>query len=150
MTGKVQGHKGPHPRSFKGRASRGEWWGTMAWTTIVGAVVGTIPTFGPLLSIPFLIGGLAVTARRLHDLKQTAWLQVLPMPFYAAGIAVPAFNGATDVDAALSGPLDPISMSFLGIGAFLSLALYAWLGLFPGVNGPNCYGEADVDFRRGA
>jgi uncharacterized membrane protein YhaH (DUF805 family) len=144
--GKVLGHFGPDPRSFKGRAGRREWWLTMLGNTIVSAIVGAVPTIGVLLTIPWVIVTLATNARRLHDLSASAWLQVIPMTL-AFGFAMFYFY--------LGGPDNPPQASWIfntpeglltiggAIAACVYLAFYVWIGFMPGHKGPNVFGEAD-------
>ncbi len=70
--------------TFSGRAARSEYW---YWTlfvvliTAAGAIIDHAifedPTatglFEPLISLALFLPGLAISARRLHDLDRTAW-----------------------------------------------------------------------------
>jgi len=74
--------------SFSGRASRTEF-----WYFIIFIIIGYLIGFGLILlsykffwllaifMIAIIIPALAVTARRLHDINKTGWLQLLPWPF---------------------------------------------------------------------
>jgi|GEM_PF-1741432 len=144
--GKVAGHRGPGPRSFKGRAGRREWWLSTLGNAIVGAIVGAVPAIGTLLALPWLVATLAVNARRLHDLSVSAWLQLIPLAF---GFA------AAFLYFQLGGPANPPQTSWtLGtpsgqftllaaVSALVYLAFYGIVGFAPGKSGPNLYGEAD-------
>lgn len=67
---------------FNGRASRSEFWWFFLFMVIVGFVVGIIGAFlgktgssifSGLVSLAFLLPGLAVTVRRLHDIDKSGW-----------------------------------------------------------------------------
>ena len=74
--------------SFSGRASRTEF-----WYFVIFIIIGYIIGFGlifisymlfwllAIFMIAIIIPALAVTARRLHDINKTGWLQLLPWPF---------------------------------------------------------------------
>ncbi|ANP45018.1 DUF805 domain-containing protein [Candidatus Viadribacter manganicus] len=144
--GRVLGHFGPDPRSFKGRAGRREWWLTMLGNTLASAIVGAVPTIGTLLTLPWIIATLATNARRLHDLSMSAWLQLIPMAF---GLAIAVFYFY------LGGPDNPPEPSWVlaspaglftiasAVTAFVYLAFYVWIGFVPGRKGSNVFGEAD-------
>lgn len=146
--GLVAGHRGPDARSFKGRAGRGEWWIALVWNSAVGAIVAAIPTIGPILSLPWLVAGLAANARRLHDLKLSAWLQLAPMAATVLALAayeVSVRQGWVRASEAF-GWSTPAQGAVLGAALFAGLAygvFYIWLGFVPGTRGPNVYGEAD-------
>jgi uncharacterized membrane protein YhaH (DUF805 family) len=144
--GRVLGHRGPNPRSFKGRAGRREWWLTMLGTTIISAIIGAIPTIGALLTLPWVIVTLAVNARRLHDLSLSAWLQLIPMAF---GLVFAVFyfvlggpDNPPDASWAFSTPAGMLT-AYGALAALVYLAFYIWIGFVPGRQGPNVYGEAD-------
>lgn len=138
--GKVAGQRGPDMRSFKGRAGRREWWVTMIWSVFIGAFFTVVPTIGLLLALPWTIATLAVTARRLHDLTLSAWLQTIPMMI--AVILLAGYGVATYVlkvefqDAVITAGVALITLSY-GV-------LYLFMGCAPGSRGSNCYGEADA------
>lgn len=63
---------------FSGRASRSEywWWALFVFlTTLAAGVVND--KISALFSIAFMLPGLAVGARRLHDIDKSGWLQLL-------------------------------------------------------------------------
>jgi uncharacterized membrane protein YhaH (DUF805 family) len=144
--GKVLGHRGPGPRSFKGRAGRREWWLSTLGNAIVGAIVGAVPVIGTLLSLPWIIATLAVNARRLHDLQLSAWLQLVPMVFGFAAIALFAYMGSPaelpEPSLALTTPAGWLTIA-VATATLFYIAFYIWLGFVPGRTGPNVYGEAD-------
>ena len=73
--------------TFTGRASRSEfWWFNLFWllmswgASVTGAITGG-PEIGDfassVVSLAFIIPGLAVGARRLHDINRSGWWQLL-------------------------------------------------------------------------
>ena len=148
--GKVAGHKGPGARSFKGRAGRQEWWLGTIWNGVVGAVIAALsPTIGVLLSAPWIIASLALNSRRLHDLRKSAWLQLLPIALGLAVGAVFAIVGLDTLSQAISDRAtmpfwDAVLLVLFGVALVGYLAFYGWLGIARGDVGPNYYGEADA------
>jgi uncharacterized membrane protein YhaH (DUF805 family) len=71
--------------TFSGRAARSEFWYWSLFVVLVTLAAGIIDRavfdveegstglFGPLVSLIFFLPGLAVAARRLHDLDRSAW-----------------------------------------------------------------------------
>jgi uncharacterized membrane protein YhaH (DUF805 family) len=119
-----------------------EWWRGFLWNSFIGGIVGAIPTIGVLLSLPWTIAVLAFNARRLHDLRLSGWLQLIPIAILAVALGAFAFqhpDRPLDFTAAL-GTLHAFSF---GAALLIYLLFYAALGLAPGTRGPNCYGEAD-------
>ncbi len=74
---------------FSGRASRSEYWwfflfnilmgavGSIADVILLGAVVGSTGIIQSLVTLGLLLPGLAVGARRLHDINKSGWWQLL-------------------------------------------------------------------------
>jgi len=168
MSGKVEGHKGPGRFSFHGRAGRGEWLRIMAVSTILGAIASALsPVAGLVLSVPFTLMLLAVSSRRLHDLRLSGWLQVIPMAVMLADVGLfyafqqfgvadfkPMLGGDLSASAVMNLPAKlpdigsltvsqwiPIALWFVAMLGYL--VLYGFLIFKPGDGGPNCYGEAD-------
>src|SRR5262245_548805 len=83
MGGQVEGHRGPGAGSFYGRAGRAEFWGLMAINVAATVFFGAAPFIGPLLAVPWVYGAMAVTTRRLHDMRRSGWWLVAPL---AAGL----------------------------------------------------------------
>jgi uncharacterized membrane protein YhaH (DUF805 family) len=66
--------------TFSGRAARSEYWYWTLFTVIANMVAGILDDLlrglgliGLLVSLALLLPGIAVSARRLHDLDRTAW-----------------------------------------------------------------------------
>ena len=80
---------------FSDRATRAEFWWWTLFTVVGGIVFGVIDSiigifwdYGPLetlFHLAVLLPGIAVTARRLHDIGRTGWWQLawLVIPFTA-------------------------------------------------------------------
>ena len=63
--------------TFDGRACRSEYWYWTLFSFIVGLFLGWIPYLGTLLSILFILPGIAVSVRRLHDIGKSGWWYLL-------------------------------------------------------------------------
>jgi uncharacterized membrane protein YhaH (DUF805 family) len=69
--------------TFSGRAARSEYWYWALFVLLASVVAGvldlasfpysTISPFGAIVTIVTFLPGLAVAARRMHDLDRTAW-----------------------------------------------------------------------------
>ena len=74
--------------SFSGRASRSEFWffylfvlvGYIICFTLIMAVSFKLFWLMGAFMLGIIIPGLAVTARRLHDINKSGWFQLLPFP----------------------------------------------------------------------
>jgi uncharacterized membrane protein YhaH (DUF805 family) len=63
---------------FNGRAARPEFWWFALFQFVVMFVLGLVsPRLEGLAGLVMLLPGLAVGARRLHDIDKTAWLMLL-------------------------------------------------------------------------
>lgn len=118
--------------NFKDRASRSEFWFFVLFNLVIiiifsvlGAKVNEnffwiVGVYSVSVYIPYL----SVTARRLHDVGKTGWLQALPIPFSLFGGVVPGGGGTV---------LNLISMLF---------SLYLLILLMSiGEDGKNKYGD---------
>tara|TARA_B100000579_G_C22453697_1_gene675508 strand:- start:56 stop:484 length:429 start_codon:yes stop_codon:yes gene_type:complete len=75
---------------FQGRASRSEYWYFVLFIFICYAIFAILAILAatyqifqiiPLFIIATILPSFAVTARRLHDVNKSGWLQLLPLPF---------------------------------------------------------------------
>ena len=104
--------------SFSGRASRTEFWYFIIFIIVgyligVGLILVSYKLFWLLsiFMIAIIIPTLAVTARRLHDINKTGWLQLLPWPFgFLEGIF--ASSGQESLE---------ILFIFIGLGLYIYL-----------------------------
>jgi uncharacterized membrane protein YhaH (DUF805 family) len=72
---------------FAGRASRSEYWWFYLFTVLVTAAADTFGgTLGNLAALAFFLPGLALAARRLHDVGRSGWWFLLV--FTVIGIPV--------------------------------------------------------------
>lgn len=63
---------------FTGRADRPEFWYFALFQVVVLAVLGIVSRpLEALASLAFLLPGLAVGARRLHDINRSAWWMLI-------------------------------------------------------------------------
>ena len=63
---------------FSGRAARPEFWWFVLFQIIVSAALGIVSVkLQGLGNLAMLLPGLAVGARRLHDINKSAWLLLL-------------------------------------------------------------------------
>lgn len=79
--------------NFTGRASRSEYWWWVLFMAILGFVIGfllgiigasatTVQVIQSLVSLIFLLPGLGVAIRRLHDINKSGWwlfLALIPL-----------------------------------------------------------------------
>ena len=69
--------------NFQGRATRAEFWGWFLFIVIADVVLGIVDSIlgtgfiGSLFSLAVIIPGLALGARRLHDIGKSGWWQLL-------------------------------------------------------------------------
>jgi len=63
---------------FTGRAARPEFWWFVLFQFVVLVVLSFVSqTLSSIASLAMLVPGLAVGARRLHDIGKSGWLQLL-------------------------------------------------------------------------
>jgi len=83
---------------FDGRASRSEYWWFYLFTVLVSAAADSLDgTAGNLASLFFLLPGLALVARRLHDTGRSGWWFLIA--FTVIGIPVLLYWLVKDSDA---------------------------------------------------
>lgn len=66
--------------NFNGRAARSEYWFAMLFLAIMSFIFGLIDrtdTLGSIWAIAMFLPGIAVAARRLHDINRSGWHQLL-------------------------------------------------------------------------
>ena len=68
--------------NFGGRATRAEYWWWFLFVFLGGVVTGIVDSFGigvtqGLFTLATLLPGLALGARRLHDIGKSGWWQLL-------------------------------------------------------------------------
>lgn len=70
--------------TFEGRARRTEYWMFILFNAlirialqIVSRIVPPVSYLASLYGLAVLIPGIAVTARRLHDIEKSGWLQLI-------------------------------------------------------------------------
>lgn len=103
---------------FKGRATRSEYWYFVLFI-LIGYVIGfCLMLITPVLSImmiiffiAIIIPGIAVAARRLHDINKSGWFQLIPIP---AGIfeAIFAYNRQAGLE---------VFFMIIGLGCYIYL-----------------------------
>jgi uncharacterized membrane protein YhaH (DUF805 family) len=104
------------------------------------------PVFQGIVSLALFWPGIAVTAKRLHDLGWSGWWQILIyVGIIALAVAAYFYLDAGEKGSAPASPLDPIAIaavSVLSIGLGLFALYLSILTLFVrGQPGPNKYGE---------
>ena len=63
---------------FTGRASRSEYWWWFLFVVLVTAATGIISDkLSAAFSLAFLLPGIAVSVRRLHDIDKSGWFLLL-------------------------------------------------------------------------
>jgi len=137
--------------SPEGRIGRQAFW--IGWLCLLGVnvVLGWIPLFGQALSLATIYCSVCVHNKRLHDMGQTGWWQVLPWvfgPLLVFGSI--ASVGITAIMAGLKGGQP--EMAVLGavagmlISMFIAFAIWLaftlWVGFSLGQPGDNKYGPA--------
>lgn len=151
---------------FGGRATRAEYWWWILATTLVSTALSAIDSFvsaisglyvySPLSTIfglAVLLPGLAVTARRLHDIGRSGWWQLLWVIIGIIGIVPLVVGIVVGVVAAFSGGGSWESLAkpafWIPVAAGLLVAFLIWIGLFiwwlvwmvkQGQPGPNHHG----------
>lgn len=150
---------------FSGRATRAEYWWWVLATTIVSLVLQTIDSFivslisegleaSPLSTVfglAVLLPGLAVTARRLHDIGKSGWwilvwfvIGIVGLIPVAVGIIAMFLAWGMDWDAVAAEALITLIVG-IALTALIELGLMVWVIVWmarQGRSGPNSYGAA--------
>lgn len=135
--------------SPEGRIGRQAFW--IGWLVLLGVnvVAGWLPVIGWAISLATIYSSVCIHTKRLHDMGQTGWWQVLPwvlgpvLVFGAvASVGVSAIMaGVQDGEptAALLASIGGLVMSFF-VAFAIWLAFTLWVGCSTGVTGENKYG----------
>ncbi len=124
---------------FSGRACRSEFWWYMLFYIGIGVGLDFLSeAVGSIWTLVNFLPSIAVSARRLHDIDKTGWLQLLPLvgaPFLLIGM----FADFNTVLVAIGG--------IVMVGLWVLLVV--WFAT-RGTQGPNRFGEdpfqqADVE-----
>ena len=146
---------------FSGRATRAEfwWWQVFGW--IGGLIFGSIDSsirsfaggdsyafspFGSIFGLAILLPGLAVQARRLHDIGKTGWWILVWVAIALLGL-IPLTVGGVIFIVEWAGGGEPGSAIPLLVGGLVTLLalliLAVWVIMWmvgQGQDGPNKYG----------
>ena len=77
---------------FNGRARRSEYWYWVLFSFLVGVVIGLVPVLGQIVCLAFLLPGIAVSVRRLHDIgKSGLWYLLCLIPLVGAIVLIVLF-----------------------------------------------------------
>lgn len=120
---------------FTGRATRPEYWWWTAFVLAGSLLTAIVPILNTVFSLAVLVPGVAVAARRLHDVDRSGWFMLLPLS------AVPVIVLGRVIQGGILVPVG--GMMALGLGV-LVLVWYCT----DGTPGPNRFGP-DPKGRRG-
>ena len=124
--------------SFKGRASRSEFWWFMLFMFLVNVVVSLVAGFLPsaagnglsvLVSLAFILPNIGVTARRLHDRNLSGWWQLAPIVPTILLLAMIFTMSITETALVL------LSLLAVAVAIWFLIML-----ILPGTLGPNRFG----------
>lgn len=137
-----------------GRIGRSSFW--IGWLVLLGVnvVLGWVPLIGWALSLVTIYCNVCITAKRLHDMGKSGFLQVIPLiavPTLIIGaivaVAGPAIMaGIADADdaqvtAAVMAGIGGMFLFFLA--AFvIGLGFLLWIGISTSEPGENRYGPS--------
>ena len=134
--------------TFSGRAQRSEFWWFVLFSFLVALLLGWIPIIGQLLQLALFLPGLAVTARRLHDLDRTGWWMLAPYGLIIAAAVLTGYSmggmggmgGMENMQAGEGLPGALAISSVIGlIGLVFMILLIVWFAT-KGTDGDNSYG----------
>ena len=92
--------------TFAGRASRPEFWWFTLFQILLSLVAGMFgDTISGLVGLALLLPGLAVGARRLHDIGKSGWWQLIMLTVIGLLVLIywwaqPTVEGSSQYDAA--------------------------------------------------
>lgn len=73
---------------FSGRASRSEFWWAILFCFVVGIVASFLPFLDMIWTLIAFVPSISLSARRLHDINRSGWLQLLSASFPIGTVAV--------------------------------------------------------------
>lgn len=132
--------------SLTGRANRSEWAGTMVLAIFAITPSSLLPMPWPIFFLgPLAYVALAVSVRRAHDIGWTGWLIAIPVGLTFA-VAIPyralIALGVLAEPGAMGQEAVAVAMQYFAQAVpILFVVILAALGLSPGSDGPNPYGE---------
>lgn len=142
--------------TFRGRASRPEYWWFYLFTLLVSIVASVIDNaaginaISPIVNLALLLPSLAVGVRRLHDSNLSGWWILAPAACAVLGLVllmVGVFAVLTQIDKP-DGHVPGIAIVFVILGAVVMLAS-AILGIVlmvrRGTPGPNRFGPNPLE-----
>ncbi len=98
---------------FNGRASRAEFWLFSLFFTVLGTLADLLPIPIPLIvSLIFIIPGISISVRRLHDVNYRGWWALPVINIWA--LVLSFFKGDSELNRFGSCP-DPIKITLLDI-----------------------------------
>ncbi|WP_082539875.1 MULTISPECIES: DUF805 domain-containing protein [unclassified Caulobacter] len=140
--------------SPEGRIGRQAFW--IGWLCLLGAsvVLSAIPLIGHVLMLVVIYASVCIHTKRLHDMGQTGWWQVLPVVFGPVLVMGSALSiGVLPAIAALTHGEPELSvLAALGgfaVSCFIAFAIWLaftlWVGCSSGQIGDNKYGSPPTD-----
>lgn len=140
--------------SPEGRIGRQAFW--IGWLVLLGVnvVAGWLPLVGWVISLATIYASVCIHTKRLHDMGQTGWWQVLPWvlgPILVFGAVASvgfsalgsAFNGGEPSMAMLASLGGLLMSMFIAFAVWLAFTL--WVGCSTGQPGDNKYGAPPIN-----
>ena len=141
--------------SPEGRTSQRDFWTAFLVLIAIWFVSLLLHIFAPIVWLLLVFPWVCVFAKRLHDFGKSAWLILIPVGIgFLAGMLALILGGVSVFSAALA-VLDDgsdheawtslfaglgVMLACLGVAALVKFAFILWVGLSPGVPGPNRFG----------
>ena len=113
--------------TFKGRASRSEYWWFALFMFLTGFIGLVSEIINGIISLLILIPSISVGVRRLHDINKSGLLLLAPIAFFAVGGFIAAAGG------------EDFGMSIIVLGFIFTLYL-TYLMIKKGDESDNQYG----------